>query len=223
MSQINKTVVACEMIRLELEAVAGGDPAVKLVFLDIALHRTPKLMPARLDRAIKEAEAETGTEIILGYGLCSNGVAGLKGSQGLTIARCHDCLGLLLGSTQRHLEMYRDCPATLFMHAGMIEAGFDPLSTTHNLHAPRIGLDKAIKGTKMALAPYTHLAYIENGTGANPYYKERFLENCRFWQKEPFEIASDLSYFQRLVYGPYGHPDFLSLPPGAGLEAEAFY
>lgn len=223
MRSVKKTVVACEIMRLELEAVAGGDDEIKLEFLDVALHRTPKLMPGHLDRAIRRVEAENPTDIILGYGLCSNGVAGLYGTKSLTIARCHDCLGLLLGSTRRHLEMYRDHSATLFVHAGMIEAGFDPLSIAHDVYAPKMGLEKAIQGQKMALAPYTHMAYIDNGTGLKPHYKERFLENCRLFEKEPFDIEADLSYFRRLVYGPHNYPDFLSLAAGSKLESEAFY
>lgn len=209
-------------MRLELEAVAGNSGA-RFHFMDVGLHRTPKLMPARLAEAIKEIESGGPTEIVMAYGLCSNGVIGLAGLAGLAIPRCHDCVGILLGSPERYLKTFRQYPGTMFLFAGMIEADFDPLSIVEKDYAPRLGLKKAMKGLALALHNYTHFAYIENGSTGSTRYKERFLENCRAFAKEPLFLEADMDYLKRLVHGPRTAPDFVVVQAGQPLSDEAFY
>lgn len=51
--------------------------------------------------------------LVLGYGLCSNGVVGLEaGEIPLVIPRTDDCIGLMLGSQQRYLELFDQNPGT---------------------------------------------------------------------------------------------------------------
>lgn len=71
-----KTVIACEVLRLEMEKVLAGS-GVELMLAEVALHRYPPQMPARLNELIRQAEANGAGEVILGYGLCSHGVNGL--------------------------------------------------------------------------------------------------------------------------------------------------
>ena len=222
MGENKKTIIACEILRLELEAVIGDDDDIRLHFIDVALHQTPKIMPEHLTCAIKSIEEEGPTDIIMGYGLCSNGVVGLSSTKGLTIARCHDCLGLLLGSPERYLEIFNRYPGTFYMFAGMINSEFDPLTIVEKNYAPRLGMKNALKGMSLALKHYTHIAYIENKVATQPHYRKRFLENCEAFEKEPLEIEADLNYIKRLVYGPHLSSDFINLAGGEQLEAEPF-
>jgi len=218
---IPKTVVACEALRLEFEAVAG--PEVRLRFMDVALHRFPQKMPGQLAEAVAEVESQGPTEIILGYGLCSNGVAGLSGTLGLRMARCHDCVGIILGSPKKYLEVFHQYPGTFFLFAGLMAANFDPVSILEREHVPRLGRKKALRGMELALKNYTHFAYIENGVRADPDYRARFEENCRVFGKEPLELSGDLSYVRALIHGPRSAGDFLELAGGQAVNPADFF
>ena len=218
-----KTVIACEALRLEMEKViAGSDVDLRLV--EVALHRYPPQMPARLNECIKQAEADGAGEIIMGYGLCSHGVNGLSSRRSLRIARCHDCLGLLLGSSARHQQILARWPGALYMFAGLVEAAFDPLSILEREHIPRMGEKKARRAMEITFKNYTHFAYIENQAATDPKYKKRFLENCRAFGKEPLSLYADLDYFARLVSGSDLYPEaFINLAAGELLTSEAFF
>ena len=216
-------VIACEALRLELEAVRRDGTAVH--YMDFALHRTPKIMPGRLQAAVAETESleyDASGEIIMAYGLCANGVVGLSAARGLIIPRCHDCVGILLGSPERYREYFSRRPGTLYLFAGFIEARLDPLSVLETRDRPRLG-PKADRLAHLALQHYTHIAYIDNGTSSDPAHKERFRDNCDFFQKEPWEIEGDLDYVRRLLYGPRQPSDFVTLPAGRELTAEVFF
>lgn len=218
-----KTVIACEALRLEMEKVLAGS-GVELMLAEVALHRYPPQMPARLNELIRQAEANGAGEVILGYGLCSHGVNGLLSRRSsLRIARCHDCLGLLLGSSARHRQVLAKWPGALYMFAGLVDAAFDPLSVLERDHIPRMGEKKAWRAMELTFKNYTHFAYIENQVTANPKYKKRYLENCRAFGKEPLSINADLEYFVRLVSSiDRSSEAFIDLAAGEPLTSEAF-
>jgi len=60
MSQPPINVIACEALRLELEAVRGE---ARIHYMDFALHRTPKVMPERLRTVILETEAQAAVRL----------------------------------------------------------------------------------------------------------------------------------------------------------------
>ena len=71
-------------------------------------------------RAIDEVERENERlpeglrfeAVILAYGLCSNGVIGLRSrSLPVVVPRCDDCISLFLGSADRYRELFRKLPA----------------------------------------------------------------------------------------------------------------
>ena len=221
MTRPSINVIACEALRLELEAVRRDRADIR--YMDFALHRTPKIMPDRLQTAILETESGGSGETVMVYGLCANGVVGLSAARGLIIPRCHDCIGILLGSPERYLEYFSRRPGTFYLFAGFIEARLDPLSVLETRDRPRLGQKKADRLAHLALEHYTHIAYIDNGTSSNPFHKKRFWENCDFFKKEAWEIESDLGYVRRLLYGPRTASDFITLPPGGQLTAGAFY
>ena len=218
-----KTVITCEVLRLEMEKLIDGRD-IGLEVVEAALHRTPQKMPGRLNEIVQKAEEGGATEIIMGYGLCSHGLNGLRcGGRSLRIARCHDCLGLLLGSPKRHLKVLAQWPGAFYMFAGLVAASFDPLSCLERDHIPRLGEKKAFRAMELSFKNYTHFAYIENRVDDDPKYRKRFLENCRAFGKEPLELDSDLDYFRRLLFGR-GQPseDIIMLTGGQQLTSDDF-
>ena len=65
-------LVACEIMKPELERIRENNNHVEILYLEQSLHRTPQKMPARVQALVDQA-AEYADRIVLGYGLCSNG------------------------------------------------------------------------------------------------------------------------------------------------------
>jgi Protein of unknown function (DUF1638). len=217
-----KAVIACAVMKHEFEKVIGDRP-IDLHILEQGLHNTPKLMPGHISEKVAEVAASGPEEIILGYGLCSNGVVGVGGgAKPLVIPRCHDCISMLLGSVERYNEVFRRNPGTIYLSAGWVDACDDPLGYLENKYIPRMGEKKALRAVSLELAHYTHFCYIDNGLGDRERLKERTRENCRMFQKEYKEIQGSLEYFERLIDSPADGPDIIRLSPGRQLDEDMF-
>lgn len=217
-----KAVIACAVMKHEFEKAIGGRP-IDLHILEQGLHNTPKLMPGHISAKVAEVAAGEAEEIILGYGLCSNGVVGVGGGpRPLVIPRCHDCISMLLGSVERYNEVFRQNPGTIYLSAGWVESCDDPLGYLENKYIPRMGEKKALRAVSLELAHYTHFCYIDNGLGDQERLKERTRENCQMFQKEYKEIQGSLEYIERLLDSPADGPDIIRLEPGRELHEDLF-
>ncbi|MDI7260178.1 MAG: DUF1638 domain-containing protein, partial [Thermodesulfobacteriota bacterium] len=92
-------VLACAVMEREVRQFGNGK--VEFKYFDYGLHRTPENMAKALQTEIDQAEEKDYKGIIIGYGLCSNGIVGLHSRKHLlVIPRIHDCITLFLGSTE---------------------------------------------------------------------------------------------------------------------------
>jgi uncharacterized protein DUF1638 len=104
---------------------------VPAVWLDILLHNSPKKLAAALQEAIDALPAPSF--VIVGYGLCGNGLVGVKaGSHTLIIPRTHDCVAIFLGSHQRYVQRFFAAPNTYYLTKGWIDARDEPLADYHD-------------------------------------------------------------------------------------------
>ena len=79
-------VIACGNLKPELDALCKDCRGLDLQFMDPDLHRTPDRMTGILQEAVNRAARPGIGKIVLGYGLCSNGIVGLRApAQGLIV------------------------------------------------------------------------------------------------------------------------------------------
>ncbi|MDR1546586.1 MAG: DUF1638 domain-containing protein [Deltaproteobacteria bacterium] len=215
-------VVACDVVRAELERVVG-DRDVPMRFLEYSLHSTPADMRGRIVEALAALRSDGAERAALGYGLCSNGVVGVESDGPLVMPRCHDCIAMLLGSPRQYFEMFRRHPGTYFLTEGWVRNYGDPLSSVERKYVPRMGEKKALRGMSLELANYKAFCFVDNGVGDRASVKARTLENCRVFKKEYMEVAASLDYFRALIDGPHGRDDFVELPTGDKIVNDLFY
>jgi hypothetical protein len=125
MSQRPTAVIACRVLQDLLGSRLAYGVAAE--WLDASLHNTPKKMAAALQERI-DALTEP-SNVIIGYGLCGNGLVGVKSREHtLIIPRMHDCVAMFLGSHQRYLQRFFANPGTYYLTRGWIEAKDEPLT-----------------------------------------------------------------------------------------------
>jgi hypothetical protein len=69
-------VIACSIMKEELLQFQSG--GISFIFMEQSLHRTPQKMGPLIQNEIDRADQQDWDYIILGYGLCSNGILGIK-------------------------------------------------------------------------------------------------------------------------------------------------
>ncbi|MFH1022150.1 MAG: DUF1638 domain-containing protein, partial [Planctomycetota bacterium] len=123
---MNLKIISCEIFYREMCALAARSPnRTDIEFLPKGLHDigAPGML-ARVQAAVDATGGKGYDAILLGYGLCNNGVAGLAArSAPLVIPRAHDCMTLFLGGTARYLEYFYAHPGTYFQTTGWLERG----------------------------------------------------------------------------------------------------
>ncbi len=119
--------IVCDVMRSDLTERKDIDQGnTDYVFMEQHLHDRPEIMRKKLQEEIDKVSSDYD-KIILTYGLCSNGVVGLKsGGHEIVIPRVDDCISLFLGSRERYIEEFKKDPATYYLCKGWIEYGGDP-------------------------------------------------------------------------------------------------
>jgi hypothetical protein len=216
-------VIACRVMEPELEAVRAGVQGLEIIYLEQGLHRTPKKLPGMVQERIDQV-APYATKIVLGYGLCSNGLVGVTARrQDLIVPRCHDCIALFLGSPARYDVVFRDNPGTYYLTPGWVKENQDPLGTYRTEYLPRYGGETALWAIRESLKNYTHIALINSGMGEMEALRQRARENAEFFNLAYREFAGDLSYFEKIIHGPYPAEDFLHLRPGETITQSLYF
>jgi hypothetical protein len=194
---------------------------------DYGLHR----VPAKLTLAVQERidAIEKPSLIMLGYGLCGNGLAGVKARQHtLLISRADDCIAILLGSYERYLQEFDSEPGTYYLTKGWLESGSNPLNE-YREYEERFGPEEAQWLMDQQYQHYRRLVLVAHSEQDLQKYREQALEvaeYCKRWDMEYEEILGSELYIQRLVEaaesGDPDRSDFVVVPPGGEIEQQAF-
>jgi hypothetical protein len=213
-------LIACEVFRDEFEAVSPFDLA--RTYLPQGLHRTPSEMPAAIQEVV-DGLGPANELVILGYGLCSNGVVGVRSRTApVVMPKVHDCIAMLLGSVQRYEAEIAACAGTYYITPGWAKYGTTSLSAYKNEYLPKYGEEDARYIVEECLKHYTRIAFIDHGAGDVELGRTHAKEFAETFGKRYEEIPGDLGYLRRLVCGPWDTGEFLAIPPGTSIEPAPF-
>jgi hypothetical protein len=120
-------VIACKVFQNFIEAYLPDGLAGEITFLDYGLHAVPRNLKTTLQAQI-DAVSEPSL-VVLGYGLCGNGLHGIKaGVHTLLAPRTDDCIAIFLGSYAAYQKEFNDAPGTYYLSKGWLESGSNPLA-----------------------------------------------------------------------------------------------
>jgi hypothetical protein len=188
--------------------------------LDFGLHVDPERLRDRLQTKIDKLGASLDT-VVLGYGLCSMAVVGLKPARcTLVIPRVDDCIDLFLGSCTARRRQTRQEPGTYYLTKGWIEANDTPFSE-HECLVERYGPKLAERMTRLVLKNYTRVAYIDTGKYDQERYREYARQAAARFGLRYEEIPGSTALIRKMVHGPWDD-DFVVAPPGATVGLADF-
>ena len=93
-------VIACQVFQSLIEKYLPEDLAKQVTFKDYGLHRVPSKLTWSVQEEIDALEEPS--LVMLGYGLCGNGLKGIQSlDHTLLIPRTDDCIAVRLGSYKK--------------------------------------------------------------------------------------------------------------------------
>jgi hypothetical protein len=217
MDQVNLErckLIACAAVIEEMSPFIPSRMSYEV--LDFGLHTNPKSLKRALQNAINSSAPDIET-VLLGYGLCSQAVVGLRsGSRTLIIPRVDDCIAIFLGSAAEYQKQYRSVPGTYYLTKGWIEFGDTPFSE-YDILVKRYGEQIAQRIIKQILKNYTRLAFISTGTNKLEHYREHARSLAEQFGLRYEEIEGSDVIIKKMVYGPWDDK-FITIPPGKTIS-----
>ena len=236
-SRLKLKLISCEIFFREMEFLLEQSPhQIDVEFLQKGLHDIPSdEMTKRIQAQVDTASEQDYDAVLLGYGLCNNGLDGLKARNvQLVLPRAHDCIALFFGSRQRYKEYFDANPGTFFKTTGWIERDkvadeLKQLSIPHQTGmdmtyeqlVEEYGEDNAeflweeLCNTEKN---YSQITFIEMGVEPDDSFEKIAKEEAasKHWKFK--KEAGNLTLLRRLLNGDW-NDDFLVIPPHHSILA----
>lgn len=220
--------VACRVFETLLQDHMPPELIDQITFMDYGLHRVPTKMTWTVQEAI-DAIVEPSL-IVLGYGLCGNGMQGIKARKHtLLIPRADDCIAILLGSYKRYIQEFEATPGTYYLTKGWLEAGSDPLKEYHEI-VEKYGAEDADWIMDQQYQHYNRVCFVAHNQADLDQYRPRAKEVADFcaerWGMRYEEILGSDIYVRRLVEISAdidnADDEFLIIQPGGKISMDQF-
>ena len=229
------TIISCQVLQDLLPPLLPKVLADNITFMDYGLHRVPAKMTGELQEMLNRIEEPN--LVVLGYGLCGNGLKGLRaGVHTLLVPRVDDCIALLLGSYRAYIHEFQSVPGTYYLSKGWLESGSHPLKE-YNEYLPKYGEEQATWIMDQQYQHYQRLVMVAHNQDDLDAYREQAQEVAQFcerWDMRYEEILGSDRYVRQLAellsnvlqQGAAAldgiSRDFLVIPPGGEIRQDQF-
>ncbi len=220
-------VLACSVFEREIALYASGaNHILSMSFLEMGLHDQPNRLRSELQAQLDKLEERTDIEaVVLVYGLCGLGTAGLRALRHrLVIARAHDCITLFMGNKEDYEEHQRLCAGCYYYTPGWNRRrrvpgpeALETLRAEFSAKFDREDVEFLVEETRSQWAMYDTATYIDLGTDdskAEAAYARRCAE-CQGWRFE--HLTGNPKLLRDLLWCNWDADRFQIVEPGANL------
>lgn len=206
-------IIACATVAEELKQL--GVREEQITVLEFGLHVYPDQLKVRLQEAVDAVPGEG--DILLGYGLCSYAVVGLKSkTHRMVIPRVDDCIALFLGSRKEHLDRLAEAPGTYYLTKGWVEAQKETIDEYARL-CEKYGEERANRVARLLYKNYTQIVLIDTGNYKMDEYRDFARLMAYFLDLEYVEIPGSNRLLEKMLAGEW-EPEFVVVPPGIHVD-----
>lgn len=211
-------IIACATVMEEMLPLMP--PLMSHRVLDFGLHVNPGRLKLTLQEAI-DAAPDNITHIILGYGLCSQAVLGLKsGKNTLIVPKVDDCIAIFLGSRTTYYRELHKVPGTYYLTKGWLKTASTPFDEFEGM-VKRYGYDKAHSIMNQIFKNYTRLAFINTGSSELETYHVKAKNIALKFGLKYEEIQGTAHLVNQMIFGPWDN-GFVVVKPGATISFNDF-
>ena len=219
MKKTRKLMIACATVIEEMLPLLPPDMEHRI--LDFGLHTDPEKLRQTLQDSIDGSSGEADT-VVLGYGLCSRGVVGIRATNcTLVVPRVDDCIAIFLGSYSAYRHQARSEPGTYYLTKGWIEVGDSPFAEYERMVASR-GPEFAERVIRLMLNNYKRLALINTGQYELEGYREYARRTAKWFGLRYEEIEGSTTLVKKMINGPWDD-EFIIVQPGEVIELARFF
>lgn len=210
-------LIACATVAEELKRLGVGEE--RMTILEFGLHVYPEELKKRLQQAIDEVPGRC--DVLLGYGLCSYAVVGLRSeAHRLVIPLIDDCIALFLGSHAEHRRLQAAEPGTYFLTKGWVEAQEGALVEYERIRE-RYGQERALKVARTLFGNYTRIALINTGNYRIEDYRDFGRAMADFLGLRFDELPGSNRMLEKMLDGAWDE-EFGVFPAGEPVPLEPF-
>lgn len=135
-------VISCQIFEPYIPLCHISLDNYEFVYLEVESHLYPEILCQKIQDEIDKSPIHQ--TIILLYGLCGNALLNIKSHhEHLYIVKVHDCLGILLGSHQRFLELFKNRLSTGWSCYGLKKQNHDCFGMNKDELIEKYGEDNA--------------------------------------------------------------------------------
>lgn len=233
-------VLACKIFQRELSQVVPMCPnALDITFMRQDLHMYPDVLRDALQREIdliesgedlhtNEARFGELEAILLGYGLCSNSLAGIRSRRlPLVIPRAHDCITVFMGSKERYGEYFEKVSGSFYYTQGWLDLGLalgqSDMERKRSEYMEKFDGDEdtveyLLEMDREMIRNYRYLTYITWPGMANEQGMEQARKLAESAGLELLRYEGSDKLMADLVNGNWNEEDFLIVPPGEEIQ-----
>ena len=224
--------IVCKAIQREAYYCASRSVnAVDVVILPQGLHNEPDKLRSSVKAEVNQTvdvQDRPYDAILLGYGLCSNGIVGIAAPEiPVVVARGHDCITLLLGSKEEY-QTYFDSHRGIYWYSiGWIENSLQPgkerYEKTLKHYQEKYGEDNAEYLMQMEqnwFKEYSWATFIDWDLIDSEKYRQYTRECADYLKWNYDELKGDRSLLQKMVDGKWDDDLFLVVRPGEEIASD---
>ncbi len=232
-------LIACKALYREFSFLtAASKNFIDATYLKQGLHDTPAFLNEALREEIRKIDLgedlysfspQQGRDfdaILLGYGLCSNGIVGLSSQKyKIVVPKTDDCIALILGSYRQYKEYFDAHCGTYWYTPSWIENAYTPSLQMESFRLEEYtkiyGEDNAkyLVETEMMIKNYNRAAYAAWDEISLAEYETYTKEAAEHFGWEYDRVKADKRYLEDFINGKWDER-FLVAMPGQRIEAD---